>query len=326
MGWKGTVRSIRATARKIEREAKRREKELARQRKEYEKMQALEQAAYEVEVFENYIDRIQSMHKESSETLNWESILKQAPPIKPTQSSENEAKAKLELNQFKPNFFQNLFKKTEKITSDLENAIEAAKQTDKDDYEMALKEYEVEKSEWEATRILAQKVIDLDSEALIEIIKEYGSFNEIDDLGTHLNFSIEGKVVAVEINVHGEDIIPSESKSLLKSGKLSVKKMAKGVYYELYQDYVCSCILRIAREVFALLPIKMVTITAIDEILNSSTGHLEKQPILSVLIPRKTLDKLNMDMIDPSDSMTNFVHNMSFKKTKGFKTVEKVQA
>jgi len=32
-----------------------------------------------------------------------------------------------------------------------------------------------------------------------------------------------------------------------------------------------------------------------------------------------------LEAIDPSDSMQNFVHNMSFNKTRGFVIVEKVE-
>lgn len=100
--------------------------------------------------------------------------------------------------------------------------------------------------------------------------------------------------------------------------------MPKGRFYELYQDYVCSCILRVARELFALLPIEMVIIHAIGNLLNSKTGHLEDKPIISVATPRKTLETFNFEMLDPSDSMENFVHKMTFKKTKGFEAVEKL--
>lgn len=49
-------------------------------------------------------------------------------------------------------------------------------------------------------------------------------------------------------------------------------------------------------------------------------------PIVSVAISRRTLNSLNMDSIDPSDSMQNFVHNMKFKKSSGFEPVEQLDA
>ena len=101
--------------------------------------------------------------------------------------------------------------------------------------------------------------------------------------------------------------------------------MPVGKYYELYQDAVCSAVLRVARDLSAMLPVNGVIVTAYDTMLNSATGHLEKQPILSVAIPRRTIGMLNMDMIDPSDSMRNFNHRMSFKKTKGFAPIERLK-
>jgi hypothetical protein len=126
------------------------------------------------------------------------------------------------------------------------------------------------------------------------------------------------------LKTNGEDVIPSDIKTLIKTGKVSTKKMPKSQFYELYQDYICSCALRVSREIFAVLPTAMVIVNANGELLNSKTGHMEECTLLSVAIPRETIEKLNIDAIDPSDSLSNFVHNMSFKKTSGFGAVEKL--
>ena len=55
--------------------------------------------------------------------------------------------------------------------------------------------------------------------------------------------------------------------------------MTKTRYFELQQDYVSSCILRIARDLFALLPLIMVIIHAYHQ-LNTETGHEERILIL----------------------------------------------
>ncbi|MOA48903.1 hypothetical protein D3C78_1717160 [compost metagenome] len=71
----------------------------------------------------------------------------------------------------------------------------------------------------------------------------------------------------------------------------------------------------------AILPDDLVIVTALDNVLNSSTGHVEEQPIFSVALSRSTVDGLNLEAIDPSDAMKNFVHNMNFKKGVGFSAV-----
>ena len=136
----------------------------------------------------------------------------------------------------------------------------------------------------------------------------------------------EGGVLEAKVAIHGSDVIPAEIKSLLKSGKLSTKAMPVGRFNELHQDYVCSCALRVGRELLAILPDDLVIVTALDNVLNSSTGHMEEQPILSVAFSRLTVDGLNLETIDPSDAMRNFVHNMSFKKGAGFSAVPALDA
>ena len=56
--------------------------------------------------------------------------------------------------------------------------------------------------------------------------------------------------------------------------------------------------------------------------LDKSTGHLSNMPILSVQIVRETFKTLRLSAIDPSDSMKNFNHRMSFKRTSGFTPIE----
>lgn len=75
MGWKGTVRSLQGSARRSEQNAHRRHRELQRRQKEYAKMEALEQAAYEVEVYENHVDILLSMHEECAEPVKWKQLL-----------------------------------------------------------------------------------------------------------------------------------------------------------------------------------------------------------------------------------------------------------
>jgi hypothetical protein len=60
-------------------------------------------------------------------------------------------------------------------------------------------------------------------------------------------------------------------------------------------------------------------------LLNPKTGHLEEQTLVSVLVVRETVEQLNIQNIDPSEAMKNFVHNMQFTRTKGFSPVENLE-
>ena len=313
MGWKGTVRTLGAMHRASVREAERREREIQKRNKELQKLEALEQAAYEVGEYENYIEIILSVHKKHTDLIDWNAIAQSTKPFQPAQKHQNE-------EQFKVGFFSKLLGKEEQQR-------EQAKLKDEQIYQKEMDRWKEECSEWEYEHHLANKLLSGDLEVKLEIIKELDPFSDIQELGSSLKFEIsESHILEATLNLHGQDVIPMEKKALLQSGKLSVKKMPKGEFYEMYQDYVCSCMLRVGNELLAILPDELVLVHAVDNMLNSKTGHMEEQCILSIAISRQTIASLNMDLIDPSDSFENFVYNMKFKKTKGFEVVEPLLA
>ncbi|ADR37375.1 hypothetical protein Ocepr_1923 [Oceanithermus profundus DSM 14977] len=325
MGWKGTLRAIAAAQRRMERESKRRQRELERERKQVERIQELEQAAYDVQVFENYIEVLTSVHKDCGEEWDWAEISATAPPEKPVRQDVFQEEALNRLEAYRPSVMDRVLQRAEGKRRKLVKAVEAGKSKDEDLYLKALKEYERNYADWEATHSLAVRILSGDREAYVEAISRINPFREISELGSSVEFhAVDSKVLEATIYVNGEEVVPTEAKALLRSGKLSVKKMPKTKFYELYQDYVCGAVLRVSRESFALLPIQMVIVTAVSEILNSKTGYLENRPILSVAIPRKTLERLNFAALDPSDAMDNFLHRMKFQKTKGFLPVERI--
>ena len=323
MGWKGTLRSIQAAQRRVERESQTRRRELERQRKQLERMQEMERAAYEVQVYENSVDLLLSVHKECSEAWDWEAIRRSNPPSKPTKHHTNEELAQAELDEFKPGVFDKLLRRAEAKRDKPVGAIVEARQADESEYQEALQAYEQQYADWQAACELAERILAGDAVAYCDAVRQTDPFSDISELGSSIEFRVENSsLVEATLHVNGEDVIPSEVKSLLKSGRLSVKQMPKGRFYGLYQDYVCGCALRVARELFALLPIETVIVNAVGNVLNTQTGHMEERPVLSVAIPGDRLEGLNFEMLDPSDSMDNFPHRMVFKKTKGFGAVE----
>lgn len=325
MGWKGTVRSVGAAVRAAERDAKRRQRELERQQHQFEKMQELEQAEHEVDVFQNHIDVIQSIHKECSPPANWNKIALSKKPKEPKRTSGNEDKARRISDNYKPGFLVRLFKREEKKREQLLKKITEAIKSDEASYTSSVSNWKIKADKWKEDVELAKALLEGSAEARIAVIDNRQPFAEISNLGSNLSISIyDNGVLEATINVHGSDIVPSEMKTLLKSGKLSVKNMPKGKFNEIYQDYVCSCVLRIGNELFSAIPDKLVLVTAVDDLLNPQTGHLEETPILSAALSRSTLESLNLEKIDPSDSMVNFKHNMMYKKTKGFAAVERL--
>lgn len=327
MGWKGTLRTLQAASRQAERNAQRRQRELEKRRKEYAKMEALEQAAYEVEVYDNYIEVLLSVHRECSEQVDWASYLTRPEPGEPERNATAELKAQSRLEGYQPGFFARLFGMQQRQITSLQKAVDKGRSEDSIRFAKAIEAWQIEHSEWQSDYALAQRLLRGEGQAKLDAIKLLNPFEDISMLGASVKFVIqEGGLVEAFLGVHGDRVIPAESKSLLQSGKLSTKKLPTGKYNELLQDYVCSCVLRVGRELLAILPDDLVIVTATDRLLNTTSGHLEELPLLSVAISRRTLESLNLDAIDPSDSMRNFAHNMSFKKTAGFAPVKALLA
>ncbi|MGE7665812.1 DUF4236 domain-containing protein [Ureibacillus composti] len=280
---------------------------------EIQKEQEIERAKYEVELFENQCDLVKSIHKEYDDEVDWSSLISSSPPFQLGEMGPREKEAISKYENYKPKFFERLFKRSEKVQTQLAQQIEIAKAED-----------QVEYKEWEDLVEIANKVLAGDIEAYFHVLEEMNPLGDLSEFGSGFTFSTdEPSYMEVEFDVHSDQLIPKDEKKLTKTGKLSIKPMTKTRYFELQQDYVCSCILRIARDLFAMLPLDLVIIHAYDEFLNTQTGHEERKLIVSIKIERTILNTLNFDSIDCSDSMNNFPHNMKFLKTKGFASVEK---
>jgi len=325
MTWRGALRSLEAAARRAERESRRRQNELERQGKQLNKMLEKERAAYDVAVYQNRIDMLRSIHKECGPVWDWNRIKGSAPPNPPTRQGNHERAARSALQNFCPTFIDKLFGRVESKRQGLADAVDSAIKADESAYQQALTIYEQRSAEWQEKQELADRVLSSDLQTYLELINEVSPLHEISELGSKLEFRLHNSsAIEVTIRVNGEGVVPTETKTQLQSGKLSVKKMSQGQFNEIYQDYVSGCVLRVARELFALLPFTVAIVNATAMVLNPQTGHMDEQPILSVAIQRKTLEGLNLGLIDPSDSLRNFVHEMDFKKTTGFKPVKKL--
>ena len=322
---KGAIRSYGATVRRIEREQQRKAREAAKRFKEQQKLKEIENAQQAVSDWENYVETIQSVHKNCTEPIDWDQIENTKKPIKPIIKTKNEITAKNKLDNFRASIFDKIFGSTQKKINKLTEQLKLAKAKDKKEYDINYKEYLRELNNWQELQEISAGIKINKPDSYKKALQYFDPFSDIGELGTQISFSFEQNLIDINLHVNSLDVIPDFELKQTSTGKLSKKNMPKSRFNELYQDHICSASLRIAREIFAYLPINYARVNALAKILNTKTGHLEEQPILSVIFPPETIESLNLDTIDPSDSMQNFVHNMSFSKTKGFSIVERVE-
>ena len=185
---------------------------------------------------------------------------------------------------------------------------------------------EEDRENWERTIDLAKRVMGGDTDAYLEVMEKYSPMEDISVFGSDFEFgSDHPDYLNCRFNVRIADVIPAVGFKKNDKGRISEYELKGSQYNDLTQDYVCSCAVRIAREIFALLPVDMAIISAEDEIFDSSTGNRRDATILSVLFVREGFSNINYELIDPSDFTERFKANMSFTKTNGFKEVKDIE-
>lgn len=317
--FKQTYKSIQKANNAIKREQKKRSQEAAKQFKEQQKQQEIADASEAVRKYNTYIDSITTLHKNASENLFWNEILEEEQPVQPELSNKNESMAQLDLDNFSPNLIEKVFGAKRKLKK-LKDQVKIAVERDKKEFQEAEQEF----ANWKEIQIIGKGVLNKDPKEYQHAFEFFKPFDDIQEIGATIKARFEPEIIEIEVLINSDEVIPNFILSQTKSGKLSKKDMPKGKMFELFQDYVCSTIIRVARETLSFVPVQKVIVHGLVEGVNSQTGHTEEQTIVSAVFDPEILDTLNMDLIDPSDSMENFVCNMKFKKTKGFELVDKI--
>ena len=290
------------------------------------KMDEIERATAEVALFNEYVRGLEIVHVVEVAEVDWEGAARTIEPGAPGRSTAHESAAQADLNGFRPRLLETKKRQATRLQT-LTEAVPKASRRDDSDYEIAQTEHAQAVEQWRDDRALAEGVLSGDIEACASVAEQ------IQDVAggeymryMNLAFS-ESSMPAITVGVIAiEDIVPARQKSLLASGRLSEKQMPKGRYFGLYQDYVCGAALLAAKTVLGMLPVSGLVVTAETERLDTATGHYGETAILSIYVQRDTMARLNLAMVDASDAMTNFPHNMKFLKTKGFATVERITA
>jgi len=281
-----------------------------------------------LEEYNEYLNKLRSIHKKCAKDRDWEKIKSAKPPIKPEKSTTHEEFAQAKMNKYEPGFFDKLLRLEKFKRKRLVRKVEMARQADEKKYIESLQAYEQEYESWKNDHELASRILVGDAKAYCEAVKQAKS--RFNDVKAKIEFLVKNRsTIEVILKMNIEKIIPSSEIVADEEGSTfnlaKEKSMPKAKFNELCQYFVCGYVLRIARELFALLPVEMVIVNYMEDRLNTQTGHMEEITLLSVAIPRKTLLGLNFEVVNPPDAMKNFVNRINFKKTKGFTAVERIK-
>ncbi len=156
---------------------------------------------------------------------------------------------------------------------------------------------------WEYLKARAEKVLNGDLETYFEIISD---LNPVDDLlrfGSEFECGTEDpRMLSVHFCVNSSQVLKE------------IESLPKSEYNELLQDYVCGCAIRVARDLFALLPFRRVVVDA------ENRG----KDILSVEFTRDRMMEANYEDIDASEFVSSFNHRMNFDLYSGFEEIDSI--
>lgn len=268
-----------------------------------------------VDEFNELIDMIRSIHEECSEAVDWVSLRDKTEPFNKMFPGPCEEEAIRTLQYAKPTLLGKLIpsihkKKIERLNEE----VLKAREEDIQSY-----------NNWENMKKLAIQVLNGEIDSYFYVVSEMHPFDEILDYGSDFDIGTDyPNILEVEFHAKTSKVVPNHVLEITKTGKLSSKKMTKTMHYDIAQDYICSCVLRIAREVFALLPVEKVVIHVVDKV-QPILGDEYDDTVLSVLIERNQFMHINFECIDASDTIETFKCNMNFKKTGGLKPVKRIE-
>lgn len=157
---------------------------------------------------------------------------------------------------------------------------------------------------WEYYHGIAPKILSGDIDAYLQLIYEVNPLDDLLAYGSGYEFGTDDpKKIEVEFNVNENAL--TEAKRRLNNRD----------YNLLLQDYVCSVCIRIARDMFALLPIRNTIVHAV----------LDGNIIVSIDFDRQSLSKIKLGYVDPSESFEKFKYNMIFDEFSGFSVVDNIE-
>lgn len=156
---------------------------------------------------------------------------------------------------------------------------------------------------WSYYYSVASDVLNGDIDTYLRVIYEVNPLDDLLDYGSNFEFGTDNAdFIEVEFTLN-TDVLSQARQTL-----------SRREYNDLLQDFICSLSIRVARDMFALLPINHTIVHAV----------MDNQTVLSVDFDRERLSRVKFGYVDPSDTMEKFNHHMNFSLDRGCFEVERI--
>lgn len=250
--------------------------------KEKQKQLEMKEARAAVEEYEALIKKITSIHKYCGSPLDWPQLLSLPAPFDEAGSGPLTHKAQQDIDSYEPGFWARNFGIFEKAKRSLLNsALEQAQKKDAEDY-----------TKWSSAHEMAERMLSKDTDLMLDITEGLAPLEGLLEYGTSKISFVDPDTAKVDFCLADDKLIPEQNLSLTPTGKLSSRAMSAKKHKDLIHTILCSCMLRIAHEMFLVTPVKRVLI---------NTGDI------SADICRADLSTLDFETLDPVDIMKGFI-------------------
>jgi len=210
------------------------------------------------------IDSLTSVHADcSSEEIDWEHVAS-APPLKPQITYKRKKKAEREARDYSPSLLEKMLFLDKLKRARLERRVEELEKVDVEEYEYELKEYQKAYEEWEKKKRLSELLRKRGVDAYKDVILELELFKNVPYIGEFVDLKpVSDEVMVCNLAANSIDLIPKYKIKILKSGRPSVGELSATERFRLYKEHICSSVIRVAREIFAVLPVEIAIVTAV---------------------------------------------------------------
>ena len=265
--------------------------------------------------YQNALYALSHIHNEAYDFFNFDQL-----PIGyvTREIGPRQEQALVAIENYKPNFFDKLFKREENEMEELQEALYQAIEEDDNNREVHRVDSE-----------LAKQLQRFEPKAMDEFIRLVGGFDCFSDDITSLSYYYkmnvdEASAIVVDVYVNLQEDIIDNVVEFDKTGKYTNKKLTKTNLNERFYAYLCSLSLGVATEACAITPLTKAYVNVYDSSVSSATGLKTERCILAGEFDEKQLMQYDYETLNPIAVIEALPVDINFTARNGFKEVKPI--
>jgi hypothetical protein len=156
------------------------------------------------------------------------------------------------------------------------------------DYSSLTDDVFMEPEAWRFLKSISRKVLSGDIDAYLETIEKMRPVDDLLDYGSDFEFGTDNpNSMEVEFRINAHNMLPD------------VNVVGMEAYEQLFEEYVCASSIRVARDLFALLPVKYVIVYA----------KKEDEVVLQAKFDKNEVQKINFKEESGVEIIERFILN-----------------